>query len=60
MAETDTRFRGAVPRPPEWGGYLLVARRIEFWLNRDDRLHDRVRYERPSGNGAWTRVRLSP
>ena len=60
MAEADARFPGDVPRPPGWGGYRLVPRRLEFWLSRDDRLHDRVRYERSSGNGGWTRVRLAP
>lgn len=54
------RFEGAeVPRPAHWGGYRLVPGRYEFWQHRDDRLHDRIRYE-PDGAGGWTRIRLAP
>lgn len=57
--EATERFAaGDVPRPPHWGGFRLVPEAYEFWQHADDRLHDRVRYER-AGNG-WTRVRLGP
>jgi pyridoxamine 5'-phosphate oxidase len=46
------------PLPPHWGGYRLVPEALEFWQHGDDRLHDRVRYER--AGGGWTRVRLAP
>jgi pyridoxamine 5'-phosphate oxidase len=59
LAETEARFEGQpVPRPPFWGGYLLVPQRIEFWLGQDARLHDRFSYT-PSANG-WAVARLSP
>jgi pyridoxamine 5'-phosphate oxidase len=48
----------AVPRPPGWGGYLLVPSMWEFWQHRVDRLHDRFRY-RP-GDGGWIVERLAP
>ncbi len=47
-----------VPRPPGWGGYLLVPSLWEFWQHRVDRLHDRFRY-RPGGEG-WIVERLAP
>jgi pyridoxamine 5'-phosphate oxidase len=59
VAEADNRFAGAaVPLPPFWGGYRLVPETIELWTHRDDRLHERVRYER-DGVG-WSRTLLAP
>jgi pyridoxamine 5'-phosphate oxidase len=59
-AEMDARFPGEnVPRPPSWGGYRLVPDEWEFWQGRDNRLHDRLRYE-SNGEGGWRVVRLSP
>ena len=58
-AATAARFAGDdVPLPPFWGGYLVTPTSIEFWQHRDDRLHDRLRYER-AGEG-WTLTRLQP
>lgn len=48
----------AVPRPPYWKGYRVVPGRIEFWLHRDDRMHERLRYRRDGGG--WIRERLAP
>lgn len=58
-AEAAARFGdGDVPLPAFWGGYRVVPDTIEFWTHRDDRLHDRVRYVRASGE--WRRERLAP
>lgn len=46
------------PRPPHWGGYLVVPEVLEFWQGRPSRLHDRIRYRRDGGN--WIRERLAP
>jgi pyridoxamine 5'-phosphate oxidase len=57
--QVRARFAGReVPLPPEWGGYRVVPAAYEFWLHRDDRLHDRFRYER-DGEG-WLIERLAP
>lgn len=58
-AREEKRFTGRdVPLPPFWGGYRVHPEAIEFWTHRDDRLHDRIRYERV-GDG-WRRERLAP
>jgi pyridoxamine 5'-phosphate oxidase len=56
------QFDGAtVPRPPTWGGWLLVPHSFEFWQGRPSRLHDRFRYSRPQPTSAkWTIERLAP
>ena len=46
------------PRPASWGGYVLAPAAYEFWQHRDDRLHDRFRYERDGGG--WRIDRLQP
>jgi pyridoxamine 5'-phosphate oxidase len=54
-----TRFAAEkVPLPGFWGGYRVVPETIEFWRHRDDRLHDRIRYERASTG--WRSERLAP
>jgi pyridoxamine 5'-phosphate oxidase len=59
--EAEARFADAnveVPLPPFWGGYRLGPEVFEFWVNRADRLHDRIRYRREGD--AWVIGRLAP
>lgn len=59
VEELRRRFQGTeIPLPPHWGGYRLTPEHLEFWQGRDDRLHDRVAFER-DGTG-WRTVRLYP
>ena len=58
-AQAEQRFGGLdVPRPPHWGGYRIVPEKIEFWIERPNRLHDRFLYERK--NKEWAVTRLNP
>jgi pyridoxamine 5'-phosphate oxidase len=56
--EAAARRAGPGGRPEWWGGYLLRPQAYEFWQHREDRLHDRLRYQ-PDGAG-WRIVRLAP
>ena len=59
--EAERRFRGEeIPSPPGWGGYRLAPHQVEFWQGRPRRLHDRLRYVRPSSDDPWRVERLAP
>lgn len=59
LAVTQERFLNTAPHCPEhWGGYRLLAERIEFWQGRPSRLHDRLNYRLVDGD--WLRERLAP
>ncbi|WP_205015304.1 pyridoxamine 5'-phosphate oxidase [Rhodoligotrophos appendicifer] len=51
---------GDVPRPPYWSGYRIMPISFEFWQDRPFRLHERIRFERESLDGPWTKSRLYP
>jgi pyridoxamine 5'-phosphate oxidase len=59
VAELDRRYPETVPMPADWGGYGIRPDWIEFWENRADRLHDRLRYVRRR-QGGWRLERLAP
>ena len=48
-----------VPRPENWGGYIVKPTMIEFWQGRRSRLHDRICYIMQE-NGSWKIERLAP
>jgi len=48
-----------LPKPPNWGGYLVKATNFEFWQGRSSRLHDRLQY-RLDSETKWFIERLAP
>jgi pyridoxamine 5'-phosphate oxidase len=68
VAQVAARYPGdtLIPRPPEWGGYLVRPSLVEFWQGQPSRLHDRLEF-RASGPAAgmddpraWQIRRLAP
>lgn len=59
VAKVALRYNiGTVPRPPHWSGFRIAPLRIEFWVHRDSRLHDRLVYSRTGDN--WMTESLYP
>ncbi|MBN9617973.1 MAG: pyridoxamine 5'-phosphate oxidase [Acidobacteriales bacterium 59-55] len=52
------RYPEIIPRPDNWHGYVLRPERIEFWINREERLHDRFLFSRRDQE--WVKERLFP
>lgn len=60
VAELAEKYEGAdLPVPDGWGGFRLAPASFEFWQDRADRLHDRLRYL-PAADGGWRLDRLGP
>jgi pyridoxamine 5'-phosphate oxidase len=58
VKECEAAFPGEIPRPGYWGGYVLWPRRVEFWQQGVDRLHDRMVFVREADG--WVGTRLFP
>ncbi len=59
VQQLKNEYKGKnIPRPENWGGYLLVPYEIEFWQGRPNRLHDRIVYKLVGEN--WELKRLAP
>ncbi len=48
-----------VPRPEHWSGWNLKPASIEFWLDGENRIHERLKYNHEKNN-VWTKSLLSP
>ncbi len=60
VAEYTARYAvGDIPRPKHWSGFRILPQTIEFWHNRQFRLHDRVVFSR-TADGGWEKTRLYP
>ena len=59
LAEVEARFPGEdVPRPEHWSGWRLVPDYVEFWQDREFRLHDRLVFTRK--DDGWENGLLYP
>jgi pyridoxamine 5'-phosphate oxidase len=48
----------SLPRPAHWGGYGIAPTYFEFWQGRDNRMHDRIVYQKKESQ--WVLSRLAP
>ena len=61
VAALEERYpEGDIPRPKHWTGFLLSPRAMEFWNDREFRLHDRRRFMRDGAGEAWSNTLLYP
>lgn len=59
VADLTGQYEGQeIPRPLNWGGYLVEPTKVEFWQGRPSRLHDRIIYDLV--DGSWIINRLAP
>ena len=47
-----------IPLPEFWGGYKVIPNYFEFWQGRENRLHDRICYNKE--NNEWKIFRIAP
>ena len=60
LATLEKEYEGKpIPRPENWGGFLVRPIEVEFWQGRSKRLHDRIRYQLQDDFN-WKIDRLSP
>ncbi len=60
LKQLEVNYEGKeIPRPENWGGFIVTPLEIEFWQGRPNRLHDRIRYV-AQPDFSWKTDRLSP
>ena len=54
LKEFESKYSDAksVPRPPHWSGWRVLPREVEFWLDGEGRIHERLVYYKE--NDKWT------
>ncbi len=50
--------KNSVPRPPHWSGWRILPKEVEFWLDGEGRIHERLVYINEKGN--WKKKLLFP
>jgi len=59
LDDTEKNFKDkAIPRPENWGGFIVIPSSIEFWQGHKGRLHDRLKFIKQ--DSGWIINRLSP
>jgi pyridoxamine 5'-phosphate oxidase len=51
---------GDIPRPAHWSGFRVMPLEIEFWHDRQFRLHERIVFRRATAGEQWSKIRLYP
>ena len=61
IKEFETKYsdKNNVPRPPHWSGWRVLPSEVEFWLDVEGRVHERLNYKIKSGN-KWIKELLYP
>lgn len=60
LEQAEQKFKNQeIPRPKNWGGFLIKPQSIEFWQGRPNRMHDRIRFELQEDFN-WKMERLQP
>lgn len=59
--EFETKYKNhKIPRPPHWGGYLIIPLEFEFWFGKTARLHERYIFDRPDVQTSWRKYMRYP
>ena len=53
------KYKDVVPRPNHWSGWNLKPSSFEFWLDGENRIHERLKYILEKNNN-WSKSLLSP
>jgi pyridoxamine 5'-phosphate oxidase len=68
LQSIESGDRAVIPRPGHWGGVRIWASAVELWIEGQDRIHDRARWQRSLDRdatpdfvaGDWKGTRLQP